>query len=33
LERVATACNHAEDEQTEARLHTIYRKLVKVLKE
>jgi hypothetical protein len=31
LESVAAACNHAEDEQTEARLDTIYGKLVKVL--
>jgi hypothetical protein len=30
-ESVASACNHAEDEQIEARLDTIYRKLVKVL--
>ena len=31
LESLAAVCNHAEDEQTEARLDTIYRKLVKVL--
>jgi len=31
LESVAAACNHAEDEQTEARLDTIYGKLVKLL--
>ena len=33
LESVSAACNHAEDEQTEARLDTIYGKLVKVLEE
>jgi len=33
LESVAAACNHAEDEQTEARLDTIYGKLVKLLEE
>jgi len=33
LESVAAACNHADDEQTEARLDTIYGKLVKVLEE
>ena len=31
LESLAAACNHADDEQTEARLDTIYRKLAKVL--
>jgi hypothetical protein len=31
VESLAAACNHADDEQTEARLDTIYRKLVKVL--
>lgn len=30
-ESLAAACNDAEDEQTEARLDTIYDKLVKVL--
>jgi len=31
LESLAAACNHADDEQTEARLDTIYGKLVKML--
>lgn len=31
LESLAAACNHADDEQIEVRLDTIYRKLVKVL--
>jgi hypothetical protein len=31
VESLTAACNHAEDEQTEARLDTIYKKLVKVL--
>ena len=30
-ESLAAACNHADDEHTEARLDTIYKKLVKVL--
>jgi hypothetical protein len=30
-ESLAAACNHADDEQIEARLDTIYKKLVKVL--
>jgi hypothetical protein len=29
---IAAACHDADDEQTEARLDTIYRKLVKVLR-
>ena len=33
LESLAAACNHSDDEQTEARLDTIYGKLVKVLEE
>jgi len=33
LESLAAACNHAEDEQIEARLDTIYGKLMKVLEE
>jgi hypothetical protein len=31
LESLAAACNHADDEQTEARLDNIYDNLVKVL--
>jgi hypothetical protein len=31
VESLAAACNHADDQQTEARLHTIYKKLVKLL--
>jgi len=31
-ESLAAACNHADDEHVEARLDTIYRNLVKVLK-
>jgi hypothetical protein len=30
-DEIARACHDADDEQTEARLDTIYRKLVKVL--
>ena len=33
LESLAAACNHSDDEQTEARLDTIYGKLVKMLEE
>ena len=31
IESIAAACNHAEDQRAEARLDTIYKKLVKVL--